>query len=156
MTACKENVEVARQACKSYGLQLTEKRTSLFGLLMQQKKAITAYELADEYQAAYQQPVAIITVYRVLKALQDKGLVHKLNTINRFVACKNIDAAKPHEASQFLICKNCNSVEELSLDRALVKELKKGIRQTDFVFKQLQLEMNCRCKLCQAPGIGQV
>lgn len=148
MMLSSEKIELAKQACLSHGLQVTEKRVSLLYLLMRQERAITAYELADEYENTFSKPVAIITVYRVLKSLQEKGLAHKLSTINRFVACKQSDKVYAHSASQFLICKHCLNVEEINLGNAVIKELEKGIAQTDFVFNQLQLEMSGECKCC--------
>lgn len=53
---------------------------------------------------------APMTVYRALDRLENKGLVHKLDGINSFVIC-NHDA--PHPVQLFLICTNCNRVEEI-------------------------------------------
>ena len=65
---------------------------------------------------------APIVVYRALDFLREHGFIHRLESLNAFVACPH-----QHEASTrvvFLICETCRGVEEAvtaPLDEALAR-----------------------------------
>ena len=141
-------VEIAEREFKAQGVPKTNKRINLFALLLLAKKAVSAYELVDSYHQMFEQPVPVITVYRVLEFLQSKGLVHKLETANKYVACSHIDCKQEHPASQFLICNNCLQFKELSISERKFDELKLAIEDAGFHLDRPQLEMNCICNVC--------
>jgi len=148
MNAALEMVEVAKRECKANGVAITQKRVNILSLLLLSKKALSAYELAESYEKIFQEPVPVITVYRVLDFFQREHLVHKLETANKFIICSHIDCHHEHPASQFLICKKCLKVKELSISSAEFKELKYTIEQAGFHLDKPQLEMNCICNSC--------
>jgi len=148
MSATKEIVEIAERECRDHGVRVTKKRINVFSVLLSSKKAISAYELVDLYEQTFEEPVPVITVYRVLDYLQQTNLVHKLETANKYVACTHIDCNKTHPASQFLICKRCQKVKELSISALRFDELKQTIEQAGFHLDNPQLEMNCICRVC--------
>ena len=148
MNAVNEIVEIAERECKAQGVPITAKRVNVYSLLLLSKRAVSAYELVDSYQQVFEQPVPVITVYRVLDFLQKNGLVHKLETANKFVVCSHIDCKSKHPASQFLICNQCLKVKELSISDRKFDELKQAIEQAGFHLNSPQLEMNCICNMC--------
>ena len=148
MNAVNKLVEVAKKECEAHGAAITTKRVNLLSILLLSKKALSAYELADLYEQMFDEPVPVITVYRVLDFLQTKNLAHKLETANKFVVCTHIDCNHEHPASQFLICKQCLKVKELSMSKLKFDELKHTIEQAGFHLNNPQLEMNCICKDC--------
>ena len=150
MNAVDKIVEIAERECKAQGVPTTTKRVNVFSLLLLSKKAESAYELVESYQQVFDEPVPVITVYRVLEFLQNNGLVHKLETANKFVACSHIDCKQEHPASQFLICNTCLQVKELSISKRKFDELKQAIEQAGFHLDRPQLEMNCICNVCYA------
>jgi len=141
-------IEIAKRECKAYGVRVTAKRVNVLSLLLLSKKAISAYDLVDLYQQVFKQPVPVITVYRVLDFLQDKNLAHKLETANKYVACTHTNCNHKHPASQFLICKECLKVKELSISQTKFDELKQTIEEAGFHLNDPQLEMNCICDVC--------
>jgi len=148
MNAAQEMVELAEKECKAHGVAITTKRINVFSVLMSAKKAVSAYELADSYERMFDEPVPVITVYRVLDFLQREHLVHKLETANKFIVCSHIDCKDKHPVSQFLICKKCLKVKELSISTAKFDKLKHTIEQAGFHLDNPQLEMNCICDSC--------
>jgi len=110
MSSVHDMVEIAERECNAHGVAITKKRVKVLSVLMSAKKAISAYELAESYEQLFDEPVPVITVYRVLDFLQNGHLVHKLETANKFIACSHLDEKCDHPASQFLICKNCLTV----------------------------------------------
>ncbi len=150
MNAAKAMVDIAEKECKAHGVPITEKRVNLFSILLQTQKAVSAYELADEYERMFHEPVPVVTVYRVMEFLQREHLVHKLETANKFIVCSHIDCKKKHSASQFLICRECFTVKELSVNSAKYEELKLMIQQAGFLLDSPQFELNCICQSCHA------
>jgi len=141
-------VEVAEKKCRAHGVPITNKRVNVFSILLSSKKALSAYEIADSYQHVFNQPVPVITVYRVLEFLQSRSLVHKLETANKFIVCTHKDCSYKHPASQFLICNQCLKVKELGISQSKFDELKLTIEQAGFHLDTPQLEMNCICRSC--------
>jgi len=148
MSATNEIVEIAERECRAHGVRVTKKRINVFAILMSSKKAVSAYELVDSYKQMFDEPVPVITVYRVLNFLQRKNLVHKLEIANKFVVCTHIDCNDQHPASNFLICKRCLKVKELSISQLKFNELEQTIEQAGFHLDRPQLEMNCICDAC--------
>jgi len=148
MNAVSKVVEIAEKECKAHGVRITTKRVNVFSVLLLSKKAISAYELVDSYKQVFDEPVPVITVYRVLDFLQRNNLVHKLETANKFVACAHVDCDDKHPASQFLICKQCQAVKELSISQTKFDELKQTIEHAGFYLFSPQIEMNCICESC--------
>jgi len=86
-------------------------------------------------------------VYRALDKLVETGKIHKIESKNAFVACRNSNC-EISKATAFSICESCEMVDEIS-DTKLSKYLssfnhKKGMR-----FKRFNLEFFGICKKCK-------
>ena len=90
-----------------------------------------------------------MSVYRMLDFLMEKGLVHKLSSTNKFLACSHISCDHAHQTPQFLICDSCHSVNEIGLDRTLISALEKSIDAKHFQLNSPQLELHGLCEGCQ-------
>lgn len=98
----------AERHCLDHGLRLTPSRRRVLEILLENHKALGAYEILDRLKQegrAAQPPVA----YRALDFLTKNGLVHKVERLNAYIAC-----AKPCETHYpaFMICRVCESVAE--------------------------------------------
>ena len=84
------------------------------------------------------------TVYRALDFLQDMGLVHKIQSLNAYVACGH---TKHEHSAVFLICDDCGSAEELhavQTSDALAKEsLAAGFKAKSAVIEAHGICRNC-------------
>ena len=89
-------------------------------------------------------------VYRALNRLVAEGRVHRIESLNAFVAC---DHPGHEEVLAFLICRSCGTVQELDDRRteALVRDL--GM-QTGFAVDAALLEVRGRCADCRSAGIN--
>ncbi len=93
-----------------------------------------------------------MSVYRILDFLQDQKLVHKLNLANKYVACSHITCSHAHAVPQFLICGECQQVEEVSLARSTMNALNRSVEEAGYQLTTPQLEMNCICMKCLGQG----
>lgn len=94
--------------CAADRLQLTPVRRRVLEILLEEHRALGAYEILDRLRAeglGSQPPVA----YRALEFLLSAGFVHRIETLNAFVACTQSGAG---HAPAFLICRTCHTVIE--------------------------------------------
>lgn len=112
------------------------------------EEPLSAYELADQFKADYQDSLSAMSAYRMLDFLMQANLVHKLETSGQYLACSHINCEHKHELPQFLICDQCHGVEEIGLSKQLIKELKDSIESTRFTLTSQQLELHGTCKDC--------
>ncbi|MDY7026033.1 MAG: transcriptional repressor [Pseudomonadota bacterium] len=138
----------AQRQCQSRGSRLTTKRKQVLSALVQSQKALSAYELIDVYKAQFDDSMPPMSMYRILDFLQSEHLVHKLNLANKFVACAHISCDHAHGVPQFLICGDCNNVQEVHIKPELIDELRDNVKAANFYLISPQLEMNCLCESC--------
>ena len=73
-------------------------------------------------------------VYRALDKLVELGMVHRLESLNAFVACRHPGCDTHEETIAFAICEDCGQVAEIS-DDALSDELSKIAGRAGFLLK---------------------
>ena len=110
--ACVETLlERARQAFEHKGLKLTALRLKVLEEIAASHDAMGAYDLLERLARKTGERLAPISVYRAIDALQEAGLVHRLESKNAFFACH-----APHEDRQrhiALVCDTCAAVIEI-------------------------------------------
>ena len=89
------------------------------------------------------------TVYRALDFLLANGFIHKLESINAFVACHHPNAAQ--HSVPFLICDRCHSATELE-DAGIVGQLDAAARALGFAPQAQTLEVHGLCARCARTG----
>jgi len=86
-------------------------------------------------------------IYRALDKLIEIGKIHKIESKNAFVACKNANC-EVSKATAFSICESCEKVEELN-DLKLSKYLSSYSDKTGMRYKKYNLEFFGLCKKCK-------
>jgi Fur family zinc uptake transcriptional regulator len=127
--------------------QLTNHQTLVLGTLSHLKVPTSAYALLDHLRA--QGLRAPQQVYRALDKLIEYGLVHKLDSLNAFVACTH-PHPHTHGLAAFAICTNCGQAEEIA-DPAIEKRLQGWSKDHAFKLESATIEMRGTCGQC-APG----
>ena len=149
-----ENIKQAEHNCKEHGARLTSKRKQVLSGLLNSNKALSAYELVDQCKDESGKAMPAMSVYRILDFLEEEHLVHKLDLNNKYVACSHISCSHGHEVTQFLICGECQQVEEIHIDKSMIEQLQSNIESAGFHLISPQLEMKCICETCfQTPAI---
>jgi Fur family zinc uptake transcriptional regulator len=141
--------EVERQ-CGLRGLRLTAIRANALQLIADAGRPIKAYDLLDRMRQTHD-GAAPPTVYRALDFLLEHGFIHKLASINAFVACHHPGSAA--HAVPFLICDRCHSAVELE-DEKVAGLLDARARALGFVPRAQTVEMHGVCADCVAAGGG--
>jgi Fur family zinc uptake transcriptional regulator len=138
----------AEEYCKANGVRLTIKRKQVLRGLIESNKALSAYELIDFCQQRFDEKMPAMSVYRILDFLEGQYLVHKLNLANKYVACTHISCDHPHAVSQFLICRNCSKVKEVSINQSTISDLNETVKSAGYDLYTPQVELNCLCESC--------
>ena len=149
MTKVQAIINRAEQSCKAHGSKLTNKRKQVLSGLVQSGRALSAYELVDYCKEAYGESPPPMSVYRILDFLQSENLVHKLNLANKYIACAHISCDHDHGVPQFLICGDCQRVEEIAIGKSTINNLKRNVEKAGFHLVSPQLEINCLCNQCK-------
>ena len=127
--------------------ELNNKQSLVMNLLLEAKGPLSAYQiLYDLNDHGFRGPTQ---VYRVLDKLLELGLVHRLESMNAFVACQQEKChEKNKEINLFTICKICGSVQEL-LSNGLKNIVKSLSKDNNFLLKSSVLELNWVCSKCK-------
>ena len=103
-----DGLQHVTQVCEDEGLRLTKVRRRVLEILLESHLAKGAYDVLERLSSdglGSQPPV----VYRALDFLVENGFVHKLHSLNAFIACAH--PGQGHSPA-FLICRVCRKVEE--------------------------------------------
>lgn len=125
---------------------LTKNQKLVFDALTEAREPLSAYTILDRLrEAGFRAP---LQVYRALDKLLDRGLVHRLESLNAFVACSH-PACEGHAAMGFAICESCGKVSEFSQKgvEALLQEWAEG---AGFAAKKTTIELRGECAECRA------
>ncbi len=146
----------AHEMCAHSGGRLTEKRKRILELLLQSSVPLSAYEVADVYNAQAEANMPAMSVYRILDFLESEQLVHKLSSANKYVACSHIACDHGHDVPQFLICGECQSVKEIAIPKSLISDIEKQVVEAGYYLTKSQLELQCVCANCATSnGVAQ-
>ena len=90
---------------------------------------------------------APLQVYRALDKLVEIGKIHKVESRNAFVACKN-SSCQVSKATAFSICESCEKVTEINNSK-LSKYLSNFEDNSGMRYSKYNLEFIGLCKKCK-------
>ncbi|MEM9473214.1 MAG: Fur family transcriptional regulator [Pseudomonadota bacterium] len=125
---------------------LTKNQALVMGALTRSDSPLSAYTILDQLRNdGFRAP---LQVYRALDKLVEFGMVHRLESLNAFVACRH-PGCDDHETVVFMICETCGRVQELS-DDALANRVEFLADEARFALKNTTIELRGICRNCQA------
>jgi Fur family zinc uptake transcriptional regulator len=122
--------------------ELNDTQKRVHRILSAAQNPLSAYEVLDKLRA--KGAVTPPTVYRSLDKLIEKGLAHRLESLNAYVACKH---PHHHEMAAFAICENCGLVTEFS-DPSISERLTQWSNDHSFCSKKVTVEIRGLCETC--------
>ncbi|WP_294642813.1 Fur family transcriptional regulator [uncultured Aureimonas sp.] len=123
---------------------LTRNQKLVFDILEQADGPLSAYSILDALRDEGLR--APPQVYRALEKLLETGLVHRLESLNAFVACAHPHACA-YALTAFAICEKCGAVTEFA-DAAVEARLAGWAGERGFVPKRTTVEIKGLCAAC--------
>ena len=124
---------------------LSKNQQLVFDIIVKAKEPLKAYSILYNVQkSGIKAPQQI---YRALDKLIEIGKIHKIESRNAFVACKNSNC-EVSKATAFSICEKCEQVEEIN-DKKLSRYLANYSDKTGMKYKKYNLEFFGLCRKCK-------
>lgn len=122
--------------------EITPRDRLVLDCLRNRREPMTAYQLIEALRG--EGLSAPPSVYRVLARLNQKGLVHRLQSLNAFIACTQ---AGHIGVPVFTICDSCGAVAEIDAP-SLATRLETAAGEARFAISQATIEVRGHCRLC--------
>ncbi|MGV6849563.1 MAG: Fur family transcriptional regulator [Marinibacterium sp.] len=141
----RDALAAADEQCRSQKLQFTKARRRVLEILLQEHRALGAYDILPMLAAeglGTQPPV----VYRALDFLVRNGLAHRVELMNAYIACAHLG---DNHMPAFLICRDCHLVAEADAGPAR-ERLALAAGAEGFVIERAVIEVEGLCPSCAA------
>lgn len=130
-------------------IRLTKNQGLVFDALKHADGPLSAYTILDKLRDhGFRAP---LQVYRALEKLVEFGLIHRLESLNAFVACAHDHSSgSSHGVTVFAICEDCGQVVEIH-DKVMEDHLSAIARRQHFKTEKTTIEMRGHCQNCATP-----
>mgnify|MGYP006441902895 FL=1 len=129
--------------CDANKHRLTEPRLAVLKIIAASTKPLGAYEILEKLGKTIKNPKPP-TAYRALEFWQEHGFIHRIESLNAYIAC---EAGHQHKGAQFMICDDCGTVTEAHLCE-LPQPLKDSTAKNTFTPSSWNLEIHGLCGKC--------
>jgi len=136
-------VRAAETQCESEGLQFTPLRRRVLEILLEEHRAIGAYDVLEHLRVeelGSQPPVA----YRALDFLVKHGFAHRIERLNAFIACTEPGV---RHSPAFMICRLCQKVAEAQAEPSR-DAFSRAAQEAGFTIERIVLEAEGICPNC--------
>ncbi|MDR2351599.1 MAG: transcriptional repressor, partial [Deltaproteobacteria bacterium] len=117
--------------CKVEGATFTSLRRRVLETLIKAPGPMKAYDLIESLRTKGRR-LTPSSIYRTLEFFMNKGLVHRVNALNAFVACTD---HKSHHNPVILVCPDCQATTEVN-DEGLYTSIFNHLNALDFFAKE--------------------
>ena len=127
-------------------VNLTTNHTWVLVVMNGSEGPLSAYTILDKLRDhGFRAP---LQVYRALEKLLEFGLVHRLESLNSFVACAHREhTCCSHGTVAFAICESCGHVSEFH-DHVIDDQLNQWTRGKGFKPSKTTIEIRGLCAAC--------
>ncbi|MCZ2329018.1 Fur family transcriptional regulator [Bartonella sp. F02] len=124
--------------------KLTRNQMLVLDILKNSQGPLSAYAILNRLrEEGLRSP---LQVYRALEKLIQLKCVHRLESVNAFMACSYPNHCQ-HELTTFAICDNCGKVNEIQ-NKKIVHDIRKITQNIDFQSYKSTIEIRGTCKEC--------
>ncbi|MCH8274461.1 MAG: transcriptional repressor [Armatimonadetes bacterium] len=128
------------------GMRITRPRTMVLRVLGETRRPLGAYQIRDRVRERGGS-IDVVSVYRILAALEDVGLAHRVGGTDGCVAC-TASRSGPHPA-EYLICADCGCVEEVPIPQPALAEIGMAASRLGFQGRSTRIEVVGVCSHCR-------
>lgn len=123
---------------------LTRNQELVLGALNTSPAPLSAYDILDRLRV--EGIKAPLQIYRALDKLVERGLAHRLESLNAFVACADTHCHRKGLIA-FAICSDCGKVAEFA-DTVIEERLGAWAKSTGFKVERTTMEIRGKCEEC--------
>lgn len=138
-------LQQARTVCARDKARLTPIRETVLRLIWQSHRPLGAYDIIDQLSESGGKRVLPPTVYRSLDFLLNRGLVHRLATLNAYIGCPFPGSV---HSNVFMVCRVCGSAAESSVE-AINSAIFATADRAGFAIESQSIEVSGLCPVCQ-------
>ena len=125
--------------------ELSNNERLVLDVLGRENSPKSAYMILDELRGSgFRAP---LQVYRALEKLIGMGRVHRLESLNAFIACSHI-SCETTGGTAFVICNKCEHVQEVC-DDSVSLFLSGLTKKTKFKASKTSIELHGICDACE-------
>jgi len=144
--------------CRAQNVQVTPLREHVLDIVLQLDGVIKAYTVLAQMQRESDNVLAPPTAYRALDFWAEQGVLHKIPAVNGYILCSHVQHecnshchsdAHSHNSSFILVCTQCGTVDEQSLNREW-QALHQAVEQTGFALNEEHVVLTGVCGKCRA------
>ena len=129
----------------SHDLKLTRNQSLVLERLNAAGKPLSAYAILDDLREDGLK--APLQVYRALEKLMETGLVHRLESLNAFIACAHPNC-QTRDMIGFAVCETCGKAEEFTAPD-VESHLSRWCRDKGFERQKTTFEIRGLCETCR-------
>ena len=151
-----KSASTADTLCTQRGLRLTRVRRMVLNLLLEAGMPVKAYDILDALRHDAPKALTPASIYRALDYLLQEGLVHKVGTLNAYVACAQTCAetcTQRHAPVFMLVCPGCRKSREVN-NPGLYQTIFSTMQQQGFQLQGDTVELTGICPQCAEIGAG--
>ena len=124
--------------------KLTRNQMLVLSALEKEQAPLSAYTILDRLHGeGFRAP---LQVYRALQKLVSAKLVHKLESVNAFMACSHPDQHN-HGLTVFIICEKCSRVSEIE-NPLIAENILQMTQKEGFLPRTTTIEIRGLCTRC--------
>lgn len=125
-------------------MELSQNQKLVMDVLERQTAPLSAYMILEELRDDGLK--APLQVYRALEKLMSFGMVHRLESLNAFIACSHM-SCESTGATAFVICDKCEHVQEIC-DDSVSAFLSSLAEKTKMKTSKSSIELHGICDGC--------
>jgi len=122
--------------------RMTHNQSLVLEVLRTERRAMSAYQILDALRDHGLR--APVQVYRALESLLEREEVHRIESLNAFVACNHRDHGN---LGGFAICDDCRTIWEFTLPEGA--EITALADSKGFETHEVMVELHGRCTGCK-------
>ena len=141
----REFEQLAIERLRQHGFRITMPRIQVIRALADANEAMTAQGIHAKITQETGR-LDVVSVYRILAALLEAGLVHHIGVVDGYLACRM--GAKHGTAAEHAVCSSCKQITELAVPGRAIKAIEEQLSGLGMDATAIKVEITGLCEAC--------